>query len=125
MIAWLSSDNKTLPRLRIARFKIEEPFKYPFFYPQYFSDFFILNIEGCDSLVFVLDNRDTLSSGGLKQIKKVPSKIKVFNRSKAQIAIYSPDTIYSDNIKHKPTISIFKQLVLFGPSFEQCMDKCN
>jgi hypothetical protein len=126
MIAWLSADNKNLPRLSIARFRIEEPFKYPFFSPQYFSDFFLLDLQRFDTLVFVADKRDTLLSGTVKRINKVPSEIKVYNKDLTiQIAIYRPDTIYSGYLNNKPTISFFKQLVLFGPSFDDCMDKCN
>ncbi len=125
MIALFSADKKTLRKIFIQRFKIEEPYKYPFFYPQYFSDFYILDLEAFDSLVFVMDTKDTLLAGTMKQLNSVPSEIKVYNSAMAQIATYRPDTIYLDNIKCKPTISIFKQLVLFGPSMEECLDKCD
>ena len=77
------------------------------------------------NLVCITNKQDTLMSCGLNRISTIPSELKVFNNKHEHIATYRPKTIYLDNIKHTPKISIYEPLVLFVPTLKDCLDKCD
>src|SRR5437868_1548257 len=59
-IAVFKPDSEGLPKIRMQRFLIKEPYKYPFYSAQNYSDDFFINFQFSDSLIFVVDNKDTV-----------------------------------------------------------------
>ena len=124
IIAVLKSDDNVLPDLIMERVKTKEPYKYPFFSYQYYNDGFVINLVPFDKLIFIEVGSDTLRSRRLNSFNSVPDKIEVFNLSGKYITTYKPDTIFTDNIKNKTSVSFFKMLT-WGPLFNDCYRECN
>lgn len=126
-IAIMKSSNAEFPKLLIERHQIKEPYKYPFISYIYLSDYYILDLSGYDSLLFVSRSNekvDTLKSGFWCSIHQVPSEISVFSKSGQQLAIYVPDTIFTENIKNKPNVSCW-QMLTWGPTKQKCLSECD
>jgi len=59
-VAVLKPDTPRLPKITIERFLIEQPYKYPFYSPQWFTDYFFIDFRRTDNITFVIDERDTV-----------------------------------------------------------------
>ncbi len=123
-VAVFKPDTEGVPKIRLNRFLIKEPYKYPFYSAQYYSDNFFINFRFADTLTFVVDNKDTVRWGDLYVIDTVPLRIKGYNYFGELRVTYYQDTLFQSNIEHKPTVSILKQLN-FGPTASDCLRECN
>lgn len=124
IIAILKPDINKLPELIVERYKIKEPYKYPFISYQSFSDDYTIKIALSDSLIFIGNSNDTLNPGGLYNINKMPETMEIFTFSGKKIGTYRPEKIFTDNIKNKPTISFWNMLT-WGPTTAKCLNECN
>jgi hypothetical protein len=123
-IAVFKPDREGMRKIRLGRFLFKQPYKYPFYSPQYYSDYFLIDFQSNDSLVFVVDNKDTVRWNGLYKVDTVPSILKGYNFSGDLLVTYYQDTLFQSNIEHKPAVFILKQISL-GPTEFNCLGKCN
>src|SRR5689334_5113284 len=110
-----------MPKIRVDRFLFKKPFKYPFYSPQYYSDNFRIDFQFNDSLIFVVDDIDTVRWGDLYLLDSVPSRIKGYNYSRDLMVTYYQDTLFKSNVEHKPGVFILKQLSA-GPIGPDCLE---
>ncbi|MGQ0827233.1 MAG: hypothetical protein ACT4ON_02435 [Bacteroidota bacterium] len=122
-MAVLKPDTPRMPKIRIERFLIEEPYKYPFYSPKLYTDYFFIDFRFTDSIIFVIDSRDTVRWGDLYVIDTIPSRMKGYDDSGTLLVTYYQDTLFQSNIEHKPAVPIFKQISL-GPTKTDCIAAC-
>ncbi|MBA3704841.1 MAG: hypothetical protein H0W84_02760 [Bacteroidetes bacterium] len=123
-IAIFKPDTKQLPKIKVQRFLIKEPYKYPFYSPQYYTDYFYIHFPSADSLVYVIDEKDTVRWGDLYIIDTVPLRMKGYDLSGMLHVTYYQDTLFQSNIEHKPKVLILRQISL-GPVPESCKSFLN
>lgn len=123
-VAVLKPDTPRMPKIRIERYLTEEPYKFPFYSPQSYTDYFFIDFRFTDSITFVIDNSDTVRWGDLYVIDTVPSRIRGYDDSGALLVTYYQDTLFQSNIEHKSTVSVLEQ-ISWGPTKSDCSEQCD